>query len=176
MFYSYLVLFNTVVKPDIEDDQKRWLIVGICLHSVISPALRKYIPPVVSQLYNNLKQTNKIDTQTFAKHMKRYKPTNKELNYEAINNNSSIPKVKGKKDEQKYNYDVTNDVDLTKLFMITSMAHYTGFDDTCDSSALIGIIVNIDSFPALPRKTAEKVLISYFFNKCFKNCITSFQI
>ncbi|XP_060567345.1 uncharacterized protein LOC132726094 [Ruditapes philippinarum] len=148
---------NQVVKPDIEDDQKRWLIVGICLHSVISPALRKYIPPVVSQLYNKLKQTDKIDTQTFAKHMKRYKPTNKELNYEAINNNSAIPKVKGKKDEQKYNYNVTSDVDLTKLFLATNMAHYTGFDDTCDSSALLGIIVNIDSFQTLPKQTAEKV-------------------
>ena len=146
-----------MVKPDLEDDQKRWLIVGICLHSIISPALRQYIPPYVRQLYNKLKQTDQIDTQTYAKRLKRYKPTNKELNYEAINNNNAIPKVKGKKDEQKYNYNVTNDVDLTKLFMTTSMAHYTGFDDTCDSSALLGIIIQIDTFPPLLKKTAEKV-------------------
>ncbi|XP_053393963.1 uncharacterized protein LOC128555524 [Mercenaria mercenaria] len=148
---------SQVVKPDIEDDQKRWLIVGICLHSVISPALRQYIPPFVSKLYSALKRIDQIDKQTFAKYLIRYKPTNKELNYEAINNNSAIPKVKGKKDVQKYNYNVTSDVDLTKLFMITSMAHYTGFDDTCDSSALLGIIINIDKFPALPKQTAEKV-------------------
>ncbi|XP_053406876.1 uncharacterized protein LOC128559415 [Mercenaria mercenaria] len=146
-----------VVKPDIEDDQKRWLIVGICLHSIISPALRQYIPPIVSKLYSALKRTDQVDKQTFAKYLIRYKPTNKELNYEAINNNSAIPKVKGKKDVQKYNYNVTSDVDLTKLFMITSMTHYTGFDDTCDSSALLGIIINIDKFPALPKQTAEKV-------------------
>ncbi|XP_053406878.1 uncharacterized protein LOC128559417 [Mercenaria mercenaria] len=41
--------------------------------------------------------------------------------------------------------------------MITSMAHYTGFDETCHSSALLGIIINIDTFPALPKQTAEKV-------------------
>ncbi|XP_053389920.1 uncharacterized protein LOC123546577 [Mercenaria mercenaria] len=151
------VTSSQVVKPDIEDDQERWLIVGICLHSVISPALRQYIPPVVSKLYSTLKRTDQIDKQTYAKYLIRYKPTNKELNYEAINNNSAIPKVKGKKDVQKYNYNVTSDVDLTKLFMITSMAHYTGFDDTCDSSALLGIIINIDKFPALPKQTAEKV-------------------
>ncbi|XP_045188920.2 uncharacterized protein LOC123546576 [Mercenaria mercenaria] len=151
------VTSSQVVKPDIEDDQKRWLIVGICLHSIISPALRQYIPPVVSKLYSTLKRIDQIDKQAYAKYLKRYKPTNKELNYEAINNNSAIPKVKGKKDVQKYNYNVTSDVDLTKLFMITSMAHYAGFDDTCDSSALLGIIINIDKFPALPKQTAEKV-------------------
>ncbi|XP_053406880.1 uncharacterized protein LOC123546578 [Mercenaria mercenaria] len=151
------VTSSQVVKPDIEDDQKRWLIVGICLHSVISPALRQYIPPVVSKLYSTLKRTDQVDKQTYAKYLIRYKPTNKELNYEAINNNSAVPKVKGKKDVQNYNYNVTSDVDLTKLFMITSMAHYTGFDDTCDSSALLGIIINIDTFPVLPKQTAEKV-------------------
>ncbi|XP_053406877.1 uncharacterized protein LOC128559416 [Mercenaria mercenaria] len=148
---------NQVVKPDIEDDQKRWLVIGICLHSIISPALRQYIPPVVSKLYSTLKRTDQVDKQTYANYLIRYKPTNKELNYEAINNNSAIPKVKGKKDVQKYNYNVTSDADLTKLFMITSMAHYTGFDDTCDSSALLGIVINIDTFPPIVKSVAEKV-------------------
>lgn len=89
--------------------------------------------------------------------MKRYQPTNKELNYEAINNNKSIPKVKWKKDVANYDYFVRTDVDFTKLFMQTNMAHYTGFDDTCDSSALLGMIINID-FPPNVKNVAEKVL------------------
>ncbi|XP_053406451.1 uncharacterized protein LOC128559239 [Mercenaria mercenaria] len=153
---------NQVPSPDIEDDQKRWLIVGICLHSVVSPALRQYIPPVVSKLYSNLQQSDQIHTQTYTNYLKQYRTTNKELNYEAINNNAAIPKVRGKKDVQRYDYRVTSAVDLTKLFMQTHMAHYTGFDDTCDSSALLGIIINIDSFPNLIKQVSEKVVFSLF--------------
>ncbi|XP_060567396.1 uncharacterized protein LOC132726147 [Ruditapes philippinarum] len=150
---------NQMVKPDIEDDQKRWLIVGICLHSVLSPVLRKYIPPVVSNLYSQLKRSDQIDNQKYPNQLARYKPTNKELNYEAINNNAVIPQVSRRKDEKNFNYDVKCDVDLSKLFMPTSMTQYTGFDDTCDTSALLGIIINIFSFPALVKTVAEQVHI-----------------
>ena len=147
-----------MIKPDIKDDQKRWLIVGICLHSVLSPALRKYVPVVVSQLYSQLKLSDQIDKQKYPNQLAKYKPTNKELNYEAINNNAAVPKVNRRKDVKNYNYDVTSDVDLTKLFMPTSMTHYTGFDDTCDASALLGIIVNIDTFPSMVKTIAEQVI------------------
>ncbi|VDI08648.1 Hypothetical predicted protein [Mytilus galloprovincialis] len=37
------------------------------------------------------------------------------------------------------------------------MAHFTAFDDSCDSSALLGIIVNIDRFPLGVQADARKI-------------------
>ncbi|VDI72551.1 Hypothetical predicted protein [Mytilus galloprovincialis] len=39
------------------------------------------------------------------------------------------------------------------------MAHFTAFDDSCDSSALIGIIVNIDRFLPVVQFDANKIRI-----------------
>ncbi|CAC5396491.1 ANKRD17 [Mytilus coruscus] len=37
------------------------------------------------------------------------------------------------------------------------MAKYQAIDDSCDSSALLGIIINIDEFPVAVRSNAEKI-------------------
>ena len=127
--------------------------VGICLHSLISPTLRQYVDPILNALYNLLKSSDKIDTQTITKHLKKYPNTSKKLNYEPINNNTT----KGK-NITKYDYKVQNAVDLSKLFLQTPMAKYSAFDDTCDSSALLGIIAEVDTFPPVVKKIAEKVI------------------
>lgn len=137
-----------------EDNQKRWLVVGLCLHIIIVPTLREYVGPIVNALYNLLKSSDNIDTQTITKHLKKYPKTSKMfLNYEAINNNKTK-----KKNYTKYDYKVQNAVDLSKLFLQTPMAKYSGFDDTCDLSALLGIITEIDIFPPIVKTTAEKVI------------------
>ncbi|XP_053374587.1 uncharacterized protein LOC123532002 isoform X1 [Mercenaria mercenaria] len=143
--------------PALQDDQKRWLIIGICLHSIIAPALRKYVPPILQTVYASLKTSDNIDSQTFRHYLRRYRPTNKELNYEAINGNGTVQKVKGKNDSQKYDFRVQNCVDLSKLFLQTHMAHYTGFDDTCDTSALLALVINIDKFPQNLRTASKTV-------------------
>ncbi|CAG2192660.1 unnamed protein product [Mytilus edulis] len=56
-----------------------------------------------------------------------------------------------------YDYTIKSAVDLSKLFLPTHMAHYTGFDDTCDISALLGLIINIDKFPQIVKSDAEEV-------------------
>lgn len=57
----------------------------------------------------------------------------------------------------RYDYRVQNPVDLSKLFLQTHMTKYQDIDESCDSSALLGIIISIDEFPALVRTNAEKV-------------------
>ena len=84
----------------------------------------------------------------------------KDLNYEAINNNKSLVWVRGKGDNRSYDYNVQNDVDFSKLFLQTHMAQYIGFDDTCDLSALLSLIIDIDTFPQIVRTTAQTVFIS----------------
>ncbi|CAC5387269.1 unnamed protein product [Mytilus coruscus] len=144
---------DIVKSADLSDNQKRWLVVGICLHSVIAPALRNYVVQILTSFYNQLSCHHKIDTQIYPNHLQRYQPTNTYLNYEIINNN----KAKHGYKKANYDYTIKNAVDLSKLFLQTHMAHYTGFDETCDSSALLGLIINIDQFTPVVKSDAEDV-------------------
>ena len=164
MFFSDLVS----VQSDLQDEEKRWLIVGICLHSVISPVLRKFIEPVVKKLYKKLKKGHRIDTQTYPNVLLEYPqpphPKPYKLNYESINNNSQHGKKRQK--ATLFDYKVTNDVDLSKLFILPHMAHYSGFNDSCDSSVLLGLIINLDYKFQQPLKVvAEKVYRFSFWKK-----------
>ncbi|VDI45105.1 Hypothetical predicted protein [Mytilus galloprovincialis] len=141
---------NTPGPPeDLDEEKKRWLIAGICLHSVISPVLRKYVDPIISNLYNSLVSSDSIDTQGCHKYLKKYPVTNRYcLSYESINNN---------KNYRSYDYRVKGHVDLSKLFLQPSMAHYSGFNESCDSSALLGMVINISSFPPNVQTDSEMV-------------------
>ncbi|CAG2241208.1 unnamed protein product [Mytilus edulis] len=143
---------TTGPPDDLDDRRKRWLIVGICLHTIISPVLRTYVVPVVTKLCYSLTSRNKIHKQTYGSHLERYAPTNTQLNYEAINNNKTLYG----RNRARYDYRVKSAVDLSRLFLQTHMAHFTAFDDSCDSSALLGIIVNIDRFPPVVQADARK--------------------
>ncbi|XP_071178213.1 uncharacterized protein [Mytilus edulis] len=144
---------NTANPADLDDNQRRWLILGICLHSVITPILRKYVVPILTVLYNELTLKHKIDTQTYPSQLKQYPPTKAYLNYESVNNN----KATFGNHKAKYDYTIKSVVDVSKLFLQTHMAHYIYFDDTCDSSALLGLIINIDKFPPVVKSDAENV-------------------
>ncbi|CAC5410694.1 unnamed protein product [Mytilus coruscus] len=145
---------HTGPPAEIDDNKKRWLVVGICLHSILSTTLRKYVEPVVTKLYNSLKLSDQIDKQTYTGHLKSYGAVNiKYLNYKAINNNKTTSGNRA----PHYDYKVQNAVDLSKLFLEINMVHYKGFNESCDSSALLGIIVNIDKFPGNVQSAAEYV-------------------
>ncbi|CAG2251620.1 unnamed protein product [Mytilus edulis] len=140
-------------KADLDDDQKRWLVVGICLHSVLSPALRKYVDPILSVFHNDLVLYHKIDMQIYPAHLKRDPYTGIFLNYDIVNNN----KVNYGKNIAKYDYTIKDAVDLSKLFLQSHIALYTGFDETCDSSALLGLILNIAKFDPVIKADADNV-------------------
>ncbi|CAC5391178.1 unnamed protein product [Mytilus coruscus] len=147
---------------DLDEEKKRWLIVGICLHSIISPLLRKYADPIVSNLYSCLVSSDSIDTQGYHRYLNKYPAANRYLfNYESINNNRNVPKKKINNkwinDYQAYDYKVTSHVDLSKLFLQPSMAHYSAIDESCDLSALLGMVINISSFQPVVQSDAEKI-------------------
>ncbi|VDI67912.1 Hypothetical predicted protein [Mytilus galloprovincialis] len=139
---------------EIDDNKKRWLVIGICLHSILSPALRKYVEPVVTNFHNSLRLSHQIDKQNFKGHLKSYGAVDiKYLNYKAINNNKN---TFGNRTPD-YDYKVQNAVELSKLFLEINMVHYKGFDESCDASALLGLIVNIEKFPGNVQSAAEYV-------------------
>ncbi|VDI28888.1 Hypothetical predicted protein [Mytilus galloprovincialis] len=141
---------------DLDDYTKRWLTVGVCLHTVISPVLREYILPILIKLYYRLTVKCQIDKQTYPFHMKTYlSGIHVDLNYETINMNKDI----FKKRTNQYDYRVKNPVDLSKLFLQTHMTKYHAIDDSCDSTALLGIIININEFPTTVQTNAYTVSI-----------------
>ena len=141
---------NVVGQNSLDDNKKGWLVVGICLHTILSPALRTFVQSVLTQFYNDLKASYQIHIQSSTNFLQRYPSTNTLLRYQNINNNDG-------RQPSQYDFKVRNPVDLSKLFLLTHMAHYTGFNDSCDSSALLGLVVNIDKFPSTVQSDALHV-------------------
>ncbi|CAG2199188.1 unnamed protein product [Mytilus edulis] len=149
-----------VIKVDLEENQKRWLLVGICMQSILSTTLRNYTEPLVLSVYNSMKIAHGIQMQIYPNQLKKYPKFRTRLNYEAINKNRTIARVHKKSDVASYDYKVGNHVEFSKLFMKTYMAHYTAFDDTCDLSALLSLIGSIDIFPQPVKNVANKIRLN----------------
>ena len=94
--------------------------IGICLNRLLLPVLRDFAGREITKHYTRLKSSNGIDTQVFGPHL-THDGTFK-LNYSSINNNWGTFKRK----ERLYDYKVTTDVDLTKLYLEPHMAKFTG--------------------------------------------------
>ncbi|WAR07917.1 hypothetical protein MAR_017875, partial [Mya arenaria] len=136
-------------------EQKRWLIVGLCLNDVVSPPLRTYVGPIVEAEYQKFK--NEIEAQQFPNYLKQYPPTNQDMNYRNINNNAQLLKVNDIPDWAKFDYRVKNAVDFSKLFVKSEKVHYKGFDNTCDQRTLLKIIEKMHLFPQPIKTVADKV-------------------
>ena len=135
---------------ELSENQKRWTVTGICLNKVVTPQLRKYIEPHMVTYYDNFKKSNKIHTQTFPTHLKTDGP--KKLNYEAINNNK-----KHGRNVRLFDYKVTSHVDMAKLYLQTFMAKFSAFDESCDTSAVLGLLCVVPNFNAVIQAKAQDV-------------------
>lgn len=154
---NLIIMLYLAPVDALEDNVKRWIIVNMCLHNYVSPKLRTYVNAKLVKQYKLLVKSHNIDKQTYPTHYTSLPISKATLTYATINNNkASFGKKKG-----KYNYNVKNAVDLSKLFLQTYLADYTKFDSKCDTSALLGLITIIKKFPRNVRKDAEKVCILY---------------
>ena len=127
----------------ISDEERRWVVVGICLTKVLTPALRDVLANEIPKWYQILLQPPcQIDKQTFGKREKTLPPSTLKLNYESINNNTvvKIPKA--------YDYTVKDPLSLAKLFVKPFMANFTGFDQTMDTSAVLSVVCEAQPFIA----------------------------
>ena len=120
---------------EISKEEQHWLLVGIGLTKVLAPTLRKAVDTELGKWHHSLCQPpDEIDKQNFAKHKKKLLPSNNQLQYKNINNNSKH------KLTSAYDYGVKDALSLARLFVQPFMAHFTGFDETMDMSALLTII------------------------------------
>ena len=135
---------------ELSENQKRWIVTGICLNKVVTPQLREYIDPHMLTCYDNFKKSNKIHTQTYPTHLKT--DGSKKLNYQAINNNQNCHGG-----APNFDYKVTSHVDMAKLYLQTFMAKFSAFDESCDASAVLGLLCVVPNFNAVIQAKAQDV-------------------
>ena len=125
----------------ISDQQRRRMVVGICLTKVLTPVLRALLDNKMPESYESLIQApHKINKQTFTKHIKKYPPHSKfNFNYKSINNNSS-------RKPTSYDYAVKDPISLAMLFVQPFMAKFIGFDETMDTSAVLSVVAEAHPF------------------------------
>ena len=124
---------------NISNEERRWVVIGVCFTKVIATALRKVLASELQNWYNLLcKPPNDIDKQGRGKYKRTLPPSGFHLNYKSINNND--------KSSGGYDYAVKDALYLAKLFMKPHMAKCTGFDDTMDMSAILAVMCNATPF------------------------------
>ena len=105
---------------DLGDNQKRWMVIGICLNRLLLPVLRDFVGQEIPKHYTSLKTAHGIDAQVFGLHLPNDGPF--QLNYGSINNNWGLFKRK----VRSYDYKVNTAEDLAKLYLEAHMAKFTG--------------------------------------------------
>lgn len=111
---------------------------GIALQKVLAPELRTFVEDGMKNVYDNLVANNNINKQTFPNQLKDLHAYN--LDYRSIHENETL----FKKEKANYNYDVTDSILLAKLFLPSHMAKFSAFDTSMDTSALLGITINVN--------------------------------
>ena len=128
--FVFFIIVVAVSSFDLADKQKRWVVIGICLNRLLLPVLRDFTGQEILKHYTSLKSTSKIDTQVFGSHLTH--DGSFKLNYSSINNNWA----KFKRKERLYDYKVTTDVDLAKLYLEPHMAKFTGETLCCQGGGI----------------------------------------
>lgn len=164
----------------VTDNQRRWVVVGICLNTLLTPVLRNILKKEIPAWYNNLRLPPKqISTQTYRKHAAKLPSSKINLKYGNINKNSITHKTTYK----AYDYNVKDAESLAKLFVQPFMAKFSGFDQTMDLSAALAIMCEADPFhtsgAAVQAKTVRSVVrnewahcnFSYWSDANYHSCM-----
>ena len=130
------------IPVTVSEEERRWVVVGICLTKVLTRALRDILNHEIPLWYQTLlAPPNEIDKQTPKSHLKTLPPSTIILKYENIHSNSTVRK-------SAYNYAVKDSVSLAKLFVKPFMAKFAGFDQTMDTSVALTLIAEAAPFHA----------------------------
>ena len=111
---------STTLNRSISDEERRWMVIGICLNKVLTPTLRDVLSVEIRKWHQTLvKPPIEIDQQTCGKSVKYLSPSTIKLNYESINNNAVHKSAK------LYDYAVKDSLSLAKLFVKPFMAAFS---------------------------------------------------
>lgn len=135
----------------ISDEQKRWVVVGMALTEVVAPSLRDTIQRGMALHYsfldahcNSLSPRCNLRTLTFSRASKD--AILKCLKFKNINSNSQMYA----KIEKDYNYCVSSEVELVKLYLPDYLARFSAFDESLDLSAILRLLGCSKPAPIFP--------------------------
>ena len=138
---------------NLSEEEKRWIVIGVALNKVLVPQLRPFVEQEAQNEYMRLVASHKIDVQTATAPLKKWP---KVLKYENINGNNVHKLAGGKFDFAKFDYKVTNHVNLAKLYLKPFMAKFNAFDEQCDASAVLLLLEGVPSFsPAVQTAASD---------------------
>ena len=114
----------------ITDDQRRWVVIGICLNKLLTPLLRNVLAKEILGWYNQLclLSSKQINIQIYKKHIKTLPSSTIKLNYGNINKNYDNHKLT----YNAYDYNVKDPESTAKLFVQPFMGKFSGFNQTMD--------------------------------------------
>ena len=125
----------------ISDEERRWVVIGVCLTKVLTAALRNVLATEIPKWHQVLCQPpTEIDKQVYGRHKIQLNPSTLDLNYKNINNNHVI------RSPRSFDYTVKDPLSLAKLFVQPFMSKFTGFDQTMDISAVLSVICEAAPF------------------------------
>ena len=142
----------------VTSEERRWVVIGLCLTKVLTPALRKVLATEIPKWHQDLCQPpTEIDKQVYVGHKKQLHPSTIDLNYKNINNNHVH------KSFRSYDYAVEDPLSLAKLFVKPFMCNFTGFDQTMDTSAVLSVIA--EAAPLIAAAVHANTVRSYVRNE-----------
>ena len=118
------------------DEEKRWMVVGVAMVKVIAPVLRDTVKQGMALHYSNFDASLPCNLKALTLTDVNTTSSLKHLTFGNINKNS---KIHGK-DKKKYNYNVSSDVDLAKLYLPDYLAEFSAFDESLDLSAILRLL------------------------------------
>ena len=89
-----------------------------------------------------------IDSQSKSGRLKKWSFV---LKYRNINGNDKLPQG------QDFDYRVTSHVDFAKLYLEIYMAKFNAFDEHCDASAVLQLLIRVPVFSGSVKQAANNV-------------------
>ncbi|XP_028392419.1 uncharacterized protein LOC114516987 [Dendronephthya gigantea] len=137
------MMASAMPTTTITHEERRWLVIGLCLAKVLTPALRNIVATEIPKWHQVLcRPPTEIDKQVYGRHEKQLNPSTMDLNYKNINNNNV------NRSPRLFDYAVKDPLSLAKLFVLPFMSKFTGFDQTMDISAILSVICEAAPFTA----------------------------
>ena len=128
-------------SSSISNDERRWVVIGVCLTKVLTPALRNVLATEIPKWHQILCQSpTEIDKQVYGRHKIQLNPSTLDLNYKSINNNNA------RRSSRAFDYAIKDPLSLAKLFVQPFMSKFTGFDKTMDISTVLSVICEAAPF------------------------------
>jgi len=138
----------------LSDNQRHWLVAGIAINVVLVPSLRGYVNNKMKIFYSDLNKKFRIEIQANRGNVIRNDPKNEWARFDY----GSLLYNQGRRNENSWNYDVENHIELARLYMKPYMAKFKAIDhESFDGSALLNIIERASCFDETVPEAAKVV-------------------